>query len=139
MSDMNEFNEQIIDEFRASGGTVGGAFKGASLLLLHTTGAKSGQRRIAPLAYRRDGEHLVVFASKAGAPTNPDWYHNLLANPGVTVEVERETFDAAARVAEGEERDRLWEQQKADIPNFAEYEQKTDRTIPVIVLERSDN
>jgi deazaflavin-dependent oxidoreductase (nitroreductase family) len=138
MSDMNEFNEQIIDEFRASGGTVGGAFKGASLLLLHTTGAKSGQRRIAPLAYRRDGEHLVVFASKAGAPTNPDWYHNLLTNPGVTVEVGSETFDATARVADGEERERLWKQQKADIPNFAEYEQKTDRTIPVIILERSD-
>jgi deazaflavin-dependent oxidoreductase (nitroreductase family) len=137
MSDMFEFNQQIIDEFRSNGGKVGGAFKGAPLLLLHTTGAKSGQRRIAPLAYRRDGEHLVVFASKAGAPTNPDWYHNLVANPGVTVEVDRETFDATASVAEGEERERLWEQQKADIPNFAEYEQKTDRTIPVIVLERA--
>ena len=137
MADMNDFNQQIIDEFRANGGKVAGAFSGAQLLLLHTTGAKSGQPRIAPLAYRRDGDHLVVFASKAGAPTNPDWYHNLIANPTVTVEVDSEQFDAVARVTEGEERERLWTQQKQDIPNFAEYEQKTDRQIPVVVLERA--
>ena len=136
MSEMDDFNQKIIDEFRANGGKVGGMFQGAHLLLLHTTGAKSGKERIAPLAYGRDGDHVVVFGSKAGGPTNPDWYHNLLANPRVTVEVGSEQFDADARVAEGEERERIWEKQKRDIPNFADYEQKTDRQIPVIVLER---
>jgi deazaflavin-dependent oxidoreductase (nitroreductase family) len=137
MSEINDFNQKIIDEFRANGGKVGGMFKGAPLLLLHTTGAKTGTRRVAPLAYRRDGDHVVVFGSKGGAPTNPDWYHNLLANPRVTVEVGTEQFDADARVAEGEERERIFEQQKRDIPNFVEYEQKTDRQIPVIVIERA--
>ncbi|MEX0664903.1 MAG: nitroreductase family deazaflavin-dependent oxidoreductase [Acidimicrobiia bacterium] len=134
---MNDFNQQIIDEFRANGGKVGGPFKGAHLLLLHTTGAKSGQERVAPLAYRKEGDGLAVFGSKAGAHTHPDWYHNVLANPDVTVEVGTEEFSARARVAEGEERDRIWEAQKRDIPYVAEYEQKTDRQIPVIVLERS--
>jgi len=137
MPDINDFNQSIIDEFRANAGEVGGPFEGARLLLLHTTGAKSGQERIAPLAYRREGDHLVVFGSKAGGPTNPDWYHNILANPQVTVEVGTEQFAARARVADGEEHDRIWEAQKRDIPNFAEYEQKTDRRIPVVVLERT--
>ena len=137
MPDINDFNQSIIDEFRANAGEVGGPFEGARLLLLHTTGAKSGQERIAPLAYRREGDHLVVFGSKAGGPTNPDWYHNILANPQVTVEVGTEQFAARARVADGEEHDRIWEAQKRDIPNFAEYEEKTDRRIPVIVLERT--
>lgn len=133
---MQDFNQSIIEEFRANDGKVGGMFEGAPLLLLHTTGAKTGKERIAPLAYRREGDDLVVFASKAGAPTHPDWYHNLVANPNVSVEVGTETFDARARVAEGSERDEIWARQKAAISNFAEYERKTDRQIPVIVLER---
>jgi len=133
---VNAFNQQIIDEFRANDGTVGGPFKGARLLLLHTTGAKTGEERVNPLAYRTDGDHLVIFASKAGAPTNPDWYHNLRAHPAASVEVGGERYDVVARVAEGDERDRLWEAQKRETPPFAEYEQKTDRTIPVVVLER---
>lgn len=136
MSDINDFNQQIIDEFRANEGKVGGPFEGSSLLLLHTTGAKSGQERIAPLAYRMDGAHLAVFASKAGAPTNPDWFHNLVVNPDVTVELGTEEFAARARVAEGEEHDRIWEAQKRDVHHFVEYEKKTDRKIPVVVLER---
>jgi len=137
MSDMSDFNQKIIEEFRANAGKVGGPFQGAQLLLLHTTGAKSGKDRIAPLAFRSEGEHLVIFASKAGGPTNPDWYHNLVANPTVTVEVGTEQFPARARIAEGDEHDRIWEAQKRDVPNFAEYEKKTDRRIPVVVLERS--
>jgi deazaflavin-dependent oxidoreductase (nitroreductase family) len=137
MTQVNDFNQQIIEEFRENDGKVGGPFKGARLLLLHTTGAKSGEERVNPLAYRRDGDNLVVFGSKAGAPTNPDWYHNLRANPRAKVEVDGEECDVNARVAEGEEHDRLWQAQKDDIPNFAEYEQKTDRRIPVIVLERT--
>jgi deazaflavin-dependent oxidoreductase (nitroreductase family) len=136
MSGPTDFNQRIIDEFRANGGKVGGPFEGARLLLLHTTGAKTGQRRVNPLAYRRDGESLVVFASKAGAPTNPDWYHNLRANPRATVEVGTEQFEVSARITEAGERDRLWHQGKQDIPAFAEYEQKTDRKIPVVVLQR---
>jgi deazaflavin-dependent oxidoreductase (nitroreductase family) len=136
MSDMNDFNQQIIDEFRANGGKVGGMFQGAPLLLLHTTGAKTGKDRVAPLAYRREGDDLVVFGSKAGAPDHPDWFRNLVANPRVRVEVGTEQFDATARITEGEERERIWEAQKRDVPNFAEYEQKTERQIPVIVLTR---
>ncbi|MBM3672590.1 MAG: nitroreductase family deazaflavin-dependent oxidoreductase [Actinobacteria bacterium] len=133
---MNEFNQKIIDEFRANEGKVGGMFEGAPLLLLHTTGAKSGKERIAPLAYGRDGDHVVVFGSKAGAPMHPDWFHNLVANPRVTVEIGTEQYAADARVTEGEERERIWEKQKRDIPNFNEYEKLTERQIPVIVLER---
>jgi|SRR5581483_339578 len=132
---VNDFNHDIIEEFRKSGGKVGGAFEGAQLLLLHSTGAKSGKERINPLAYRVDGKNLVIFASKAGAPTHPDWYFNLKANPRASVEVGTETVAVVAHIAEGAERDRLWEAQKRDVPNFAEYEQKTDREIPVIVLE----
>lgn len=133
---MDDFNHAIIEEFRANGGKVGGMFDGAALLLLHTTGAKTGKERIAPLAYRREGDDLVVFASKAGAPTHPDWFHNLVANPNVTVEVGTETFDAVARVTAGEEREAIWARQKSEIKNFAEYERKTEREIPVVVLER---
>ncbi|MGQ0805403.1 MAG: nitroreductase family deazaflavin-dependent oxidoreductase [Actinomycetota bacterium] len=134
---MNDFNQQIIDEFRSKGGKVGGPFAGAPLLLLHHTGAKTGRERVNPLAYGRDGDRLVVFGSKAGAPTNPDWYHNLLANPRAKVEVGGDTIDVVARVAEGEERERIWERQKQDMPGFAEYEQKTSRRIPVVILERA--
>lgn len=130
-----DWNSKIISEFRANGGKVGGVFEGASLLLLHTTGAKTGAERVNPLAYRVDGDALVVFASKAGAPTNPDWFHNLRANPRVSVEVGTQTRDVVARVAEGDERHRLWEAQKRDNSGFADYEAKTDRQIPVVILD----
>jgi deazaflavin-dependent oxidoreductase (nitroreductase family) len=133
--DINDLNQQIIDEFRANGGHVGGMFHRSRLLLLHTTGARTGRSRVNPLAYRRDGDRLVVFGSKGGAPTHPDWYHNLQANPRATVEVGNEQFDVAARVATDAERDRIWPQQKEEVPAFADYETKTDRAIPVVILE----
>ena len=107
------------------------------MIVLTTTGAKSGQPRTNPLVYLADGDQLVIFASKAGAPTNPDWYHNLLAHPRVTVELGDETFHADASVVQGEERDRLFAQQVAVMPGFAEYQEKTTRTIPVVVLTRA--
>ncbi len=134
---MTDFNQQIIEEFRANGGRLGGGFAGAPILLLHTTGAKSGKERVNPLVYQADGDRLVVFASKAGAPTNPDWFHNLKANPAVTAEVGTETIAFTARVAEGEEHDRLWAHQKELMPGFADYEQTAGRVIPVVVLERA--
>jgi deazaflavin-dependent oxidoreductase (nitroreductase family) len=135
MPSMNDFNAQIIEEFHANDGVVGGPFEGMPLLLLHHTGAKSGTSYTNPLAYRRDGDRYAVFASKAGAPTNPDWYYNLKANPEVTVEVGTEKLSAVASEAEGEERDRIYAAQARDRPVFAEYEQKTGgRTIPVILL-----
>jgi deazaflavin-dependent oxidoreductase (nitroreductase family) len=134
----NDFNAQIIAEFRANDGKVGGQFEGAPLLLLHTTGARSGQERVHPVVYLADGDRLYVFASKAGAPTNPDWYHNLVANPDVTLEVGSETFPARATPLEGEERDRVFRRQADRMPGFAEYEQKAQgRVIPVIALERA--
>lgn len=129
------WNTKIIDEFRANGGKVGGQFDGAPLLLLHTTGAKTGQERVNPVMYRTDGGSLVVFASKAGADTNPDWFRNLRANPRVSVEVGAQSIQAVARVAEGDERTRLWEAHKSEWPGFADYERKTDRQIPVVILE----
>ncbi len=136
MPAINDFNEKIIDEFRANGGKVGGPFEGAPLLLLHTTGAKTGRTRVKPLAYRRDGDRLVVFGTKGGAPTNPEWYYNVQANPRVTVEVGSDRFEADATVASPDERDRIWRLQTRDVPLFADYQQKTDRTIPVVILER---
>ena len=133
---MSDFNQAVIDEFRANDGKVGGYFAGANMLLLHTIGAKSGQPRTNPMVYVTDGDRLVVIASKGGAPGSPDWYHNLVANPTVTVELPDETFTARATVAEGEERDRLFAAQAAMMPAFAEYEQKTTRKIPVVVLTR---
>jgi deazaflavin-dependent oxidoreductase (nitroreductase family) len=132
---MTDWNSSIIAEFRANGGKVGGQFEGAPLLLLHTTGARSGQERVNPVMYRPDGDNLVVFASKAGASTNPDWYHNLRANPRVSVEIGTEQRDVVARIAEGDERERLWGAHKAAWPGFADYETKTDRQIPVVILE----
>jgi len=129
------WNSAIIDEFRANGGAVGGDFAGAPLLLLHTTGAKSGQERVNPVMYRADGNALVVFASKAGADTNPDWFHNLRANPLVRVEVGTDTRDVVARIADQDERERLWAAQKNDWPGFADYEKRTGRQIPVVILE----
>jgi deazaflavin-dependent oxidoreductase (nitroreductase family) len=129
-----DFNARIIDEFRANEGRVGGPFEGSTLLLLHHIGAKSGKDRINPLVYNRDGERYVVFASKAGAPTNPDWYHNLKAHPDVTIEVGTDTIYVRAEEATGEERDRLFQAQTERSPQFAEYQSKTERVIPVIVL-----
>lgn len=137
MTSYNDFNQAIIAEFRANGGKVGGQFEGAPMLLLTTTGAKSGQPRVSPLVYTTDGDRLVIIASKGGAPTNPDWFANLRANPTVTVEVGSEQFQARAVVAEGEERDRLFNQMAAQMPGFAEYQRNTSRLIPVVLLERS--
>lgn len=133
----SDWNKRIIDEFRANGGRVGGQFEGAPLLLLHTTGAKTGQTRVNPVMYQADGARFAVFGSKGGAPTNPDWYHNLVANPRASVEIGTDTFDVIARVAEGEERKRIWQTQKERYPGFAEYERNTARQIPVIILERA--
>jgi deazaflavin-dependent oxidoreductase (nitroreductase family) len=133
---VNDWNRQIIEEFHANGGKVGGMFANTPMLLLTTTGAKSGQRRVNPLGYLAEGDRLYIFASKRGEPTNPDWYYNLLAHPDVTVEVGTETFPATAIVVQGEERDRIYAKQAALAPNFAEYQTKTDRIIPVIELRR---
>ncbi len=136
MSEMNERNKRIIDEFRANGGRVGGPFAGKSLLLLHTKGAKSQQERINPVACIRDGDRLAVIASKGGAPTHPDWYHNILADPLVTVEVGTEKFQAHATVSEEPERTRLYDKMVEMMPGFDEYRRRTTRVIPVIVLMR---
>ena len=148
MADLNDWNRQFIEEFRAHAGkirerlagapVIGSPLTGVPLLLLTTTGAKSGQRRITPLVYLPDDDRLIVFASKGGAPTNPDWYHNLIAHPQVTVEVGTEIFEATAIVLTGEERDRLYAQQAERFPHlhFAEKQAKTSRKIPVIALER---
>jgi deazaflavin-dependent oxidoreductase (nitroreductase family) len=135
MNDFEAWNRQVIEEFRANKGKVNG---GNSLLLLTTTGARSGKQRVNPLAYTTDGERLVIIASKGGAPTNPDWYHNIVAHPDVTVEVGTETFEARATVVEGAERDELYAKQAAIMPNFAEYQAKSTRKIPVIVLTRKE-
>jgi deazaflavin-dependent oxidoreductase (nitroreductase family) len=135
MTEREDRNRKIIDEFHANAGKVGGPFEGVPILLLHHRGAKTGTERVNPLAYRRDGDNYVVFASKGGAPDNPDWYHNLRANPDVEIEVGTDTAKVTARVAEGDERERLWTAQKTDVPGFASYEGKTSRQIPVVVLE----
>ena len=129
-----DFNTQVIEEFHANAGRVGGRFEGMPLLLLHHTGAKSGKSRVNPLAYQSDDGRYVVFASKAGAPTNPDWYHNLKAHPEVKIEVGTETIDVIASEATGEERERLYRTQAERVPQFADYEQQAGRVIPVIVL-----
>jgi deazaflavin-dependent oxidoreductase (nitroreductase family) len=134
----SDWNRVVIEEFRNNGGKVGGRFEGAPLLLLHSTGARSGKRRVNPMMYQAVGDRLAVFASKGGAPTNPDWYHNLVANPRATVEVATERFDVIARVARGEERRQIWTAQKQRYPGFAAYERSTPREIPVIILERAE-
>ena len=131
------FNENLIAEFRANGGKVGGQFAGAPLLLLTTTGARTGLPRTHPLVYTTDNGRIVIIASKGGAPTNPDWYHNLRANPEVTVEIGTEVFLARASLPEGTERTRLFDQMAAQMPGFAEYQKNTTRQIPVVVLERT--
>jgi deazaflavin-dependent oxidoreductase (nitroreductase family) len=132
---MSDWNSKIIEEFRANGGKVGGPFEGAPLLLLHTVGAKTGQPRVNPVMYRQLPNGYAVFASKRGAPTNPDWYHNLLAHPRVSAEIGTGTVEFVARVAEGEEREGIWTAHKAANPGFADYERQTSRQIPVVILE----
>ena len=132
---MSDWNAQIIEEFRANDGKVGGMFAGAPLLILHTTGAKSGQPRVSPLMYQALDAGYAIFASKAGAPSNPDWYYNVVSNPSVSVEVGAETIAGTARVAGPEERDPIWTHQKETYPQFAEYELKSGRDIPVIIVE----
>jgi deazaflavin-dependent oxidoreductase (nitroreductase family) len=136
MADMNDFNTKIIEEFRANDGKVGGPFEGATIVLLQTTGAKSGQPRVHPVVYRTDGGRMYVFASKAGAPTNPDWYYNLVAHPDISVEVGSDTFDVTATEIKGAERDRIYADQAREFPGFADYQANTDRVIPVIALDR---
>ena len=133
-----DWNKATIDEFRTNGGKVGGPFAGAPLLILHSVGAKSGKTRVNPVMYQDLGHgQVAVFASKGGAPTNPDWYHNLVANPRATIELGTETFDVTARVVRGEERRLIWSSWKARYPGFAEYERNTKREIPVVILERA--
>ena len=136
MNNLNERNMAIIKEFRANAGKVGGPFAGRTLLLLHTIGAKTGQQRINPVAYISDGDRLVIIASKGGAPTSPDWYHNILAHPLVTVEVGTEQFQVMATISAEPERTRLYDRMVEAMPGFAEYQQKTKRVIPVIILTR---
>lgn len=133
---MSDFNTRIIDEFRANDGRVGGPFDGAPMLLLHTKGARSGQERVNPMMYLDLDGHRYVFASKAGADTNPDWYHNLVANPSVDVETGNETYGATAAPVEGADRDRIYAEQARRYPGFAEYQEKTKRVIPVVELRR---
>lgn len=133
---MTDFNGKIIAEFRANDGKVGGPFAGSDMLLLHHTGARTGTERVSPLAYQRVGDSFAVFASKAGSPENPAWYHNLIAHPEVSVEIGAGTVDVTARVAEPAERDVIWDRQKQQAPHFAQYEEKAaPRRIPVIVLD----
>ena len=132
-----DWNSEVITEFREHDGKVGGPFEGAPVLLLTTRGAKTGKTRVNPVMYLADGDRILVFASKGGAPTNPDWYYNLIANPDVTVEVGTETFQAKAMVVAGNERDAIYAKQAALYPQFGEYEEKTTRKIPVVALARN--
>ncbi len=131
---MTDWNSKIIEEFRANGGKVGGQFEGAPLLLLHTVGARTGQQRVNPMMYQPVAGDYAVFASRGGAPVNPDWYYNVLAHPRVTAEIGTATVELVARVAEGGEREQIWSAQKAAYPGFADYERKTTRQIPVVIL-----
>lgn len=137
MTSRNDWNNTVIKEFREHGGKVGGRFEGAPVLLLTSRGAKTGETRVNPMMYLADGDRVFVFATKSGAPTNPDWYYNLIANPDVTLEIGSETFQAKATVVTGEERDTIYANQATLYPQFSEYEKKTTRKIPVIALARS--
>jgi deazaflavin-dependent oxidoreductase (nitroreductase family) len=130
----SEYNAKIIEEFRANAGSVGGMLAGMPVLLLHHRGARSSAGYVSPLAYLRDGHRYVIFASAGGAPTNPGWYHNLKANPHVEIEVGTDTLDVTAEELTGEERDRLFDAQAQNVPQFAGYAQQTERVIPVIAL-----
>lgn len=132
---VSPWNQDVVDEFRANGGRVGGNFDGAPLLLLHTVGALSGRERVLPVMYQDLGGPVAVFATKGGAPTNPDWYRNLVAHPEISAEMPTEFHRFQARTATGAERDRIWTKQKRDYPGFAEYEAQTDRVIPVVILD----
>ena len=134
---MTDWNTNIIEEFRSNDGKVGGDFEGKPLLILHSIGAKSGVERVNPLVYRAVDGGYAVFATKAGAPTNPDWFHNLVANPDVSVEVGADNVEVSARVLQGDERDVIWDAQAQAFPTFAEYQQKSERQIPVVLLEPS--
>jgi deazaflavin-dependent oxidoreductase (nitroreductase family) len=136
MSKQNDWNKQVIEEFRANEGMVGGRYENMTLLLIHTIGAKSGKPHLNPVAYMMDGDRYVVIASKRGAPTHPDWYHNLVAHPEVSIEVGAEKIRARAEVVPEPERSELYARMAAKYPAFAEYERKTDRIIPVIALSR---
>ncbi|MCX6519485.1 MAG: nitroreductase family deazaflavin-dependent oxidoreductase [Actinobacteria bacterium] len=138
MSEHDDFNTQVITEFRANAGVVGGYFEGKPMVLVTHTGAKSGVERTTPLVCSTDGDRVVIIASMGGAPTHPAWYHNMVANPTVTVELGTDTYAATAVEVTGDERQRLYDQQTAIMPQFAEYAAKTTRTIPVLVLERAD-
>ena len=135
---MSDWNNQIIAEFRANDGRVGGNFEGAPLLLLHTSGARTDEERVNPMMYLDLDGRRFVFASKAGADTHPDWYHNLVAHPDVNVEVGAETYAATAVPVAGAERDRIYTEQARRYPGFAEYQQKTQRVIPVVELISKD-
>ena len=136
MSEMDDFNQGVIKEFRANQGKVSGQMEGMPMMLLTTTGAKTGRTLVRPLVYTRDGDRIVIVASFAGGPHNPPWYHNLVANPVATVEVGAEKFQVRAKPAAGEERERLFNQHAAKMPIFNDYRKKTTRQIPVLVLER---
>jgi deazaflavin-dependent oxidoreductase (nitroreductase family) len=134
---VNDWNKKIIAEFRENGGKVGGPFAGASMILLHHVGAKSGTERVAPLVWFPDGDRMLIVASAAGSPKNPDWYHNLKANPRVDVEVGTETFPVVAEELGADERDEQWRRLTGMAPGFAEYQTKTTRVIPVLALTRA--
>ncbi len=142
MSEFDEMNRQVIEEFRAKGGVVdeaaGGYFKGKPMMIVHTTGARTGAERVNPLMYLEEGDRRFVFASNGGAPTNPDWYYNLKAHPGVNVEIGTESYQATASEVMGAERDRIYAAMADRFPQFAEYEEKTTRTIPAVALERTE-
>lgn len=135
MTEPDDWNAKIIEEFRANEGRVGGQFEGAPLLLLHSIGARSGKERVNPMMYQAVGDTYAVFASKGGAPSNPDWYHNLVTTPDATIEVDTRTVPVRARIADDVERDTIWETQKQRYPGFADYEASTTRQIPVVILE----
>lgn len=137
MADINAWNQHLMASFRAGGGKVGGNFEDVPLLILHTLGARTGEPRENPLVYQPRGRDFVVFASGGGAPRDPDWYHNLVAFPEAVIEVGTEAIDVVARVAEGDERDYLWDLQRRIIPAFADQQAATSRRIPVVVLERA--
>jgi deazaflavin-dependent oxidoreductase (nitroreductase family) len=136
MTTVHDWNTQIIAEFRANEGRVGGPFKGQTVLLLTHTGAKSGKQRTNPLVYYAEGDTLYIFGSKGGAPTNPDWYHNLAKNPAAAVEVGTAKYDVAAEVITGTERDRIYAANAEKVPTFGQYQKNTSRTIPVVALRR---
>ncbi|GGW74359.1 nitroreductase family deazaflavin-dependent oxidoreductase [Streptomyces galilaeus] len=138
MSERLQRNQKVIDEFRSAGGVVGGDFEGVPLLLLTTTGARSGEPRTMPMTYLRDGDRLVVFAANGGRENHPGWYHNVLASPAARVEVGTQTYDVTATVLEGTERDRLWAEQLERTPYFAGFQERAGRLIPVVGLTRTE-